>query len=97
MPRHEYAPPSGIPRWDRVDRSRFDEQILAELPGPDDAAGVSTSDLRRRLDLVAYEQDTRLRPRLRALQDDGWVERIGAANSIPHRWRRTRKRTPPAR
>lgn len=96
-----YRAPDGIPDWNRVDRSRFDDDILAELPGPDDGEWITTSELAHRLGLVPYEQDSKLRPRLNQLRDAGLVERqdadgrwvggtFGRASTGWHRWRRTR-------
>jgi hypothetical protein len=79
----------GIPDWNRVDRSGWPGNILAELPGPDDPQGILTSDLARRLDLVPYEQDGKLRPALNRLFKAGLVERV-TTNSGWHRWRRAR-------
>jgi hypothetical protein len=81
-------PPDGIPDWNRVDRSGFADDILDELPGPDNPQGMTTSDLADRLELTRYEQDTRLRPKLNELLAAGRVER--ATTNAGHRWRRAR-------
>lgn len=84
-----WVPPDRIPDWNRVDRSGWPDNILDELPGPDDPQGILTSDLARRLDLVPYEQDSKLRPALKRLFEAGLVER--ATTNSGHRWRRTRR------
>lgn len=83
-------PPDGIPDWNRVDRSGWPDDILDELPGPDDERGMTVAELAARLDLVPYERDARLRPGLNRLRDQGLVERVDN-NSRWQRWRRAKK------
>lgn len=81
--------PDGIPDWHRVDRSGWPDDILDELPGPGDPFGILTADLARRLDLVPYEVDSKLRPALRQLYEAGLIERATTSSGW-HRWRRAR-------